>query len=217
MISINADLGHWANPVHPPVFVNRTFNWYRSQLLFYLMRYTPETLAQAQKTVAQYFSPPTVDQHRPYIAVYVRRSDKVQFREMSQAYTLRQYFDLFDADVRRANISSVYINSEDENVYKEFKEINEEKKGYYKLLSVQATRNIVFRSLVNWPRDRRAKIALEFLSDLFIEANADVHVGTLTSNWCRLVDEMRLAMGKTIPYYTPENRHYIDRRKRRRR
>ena len=155
------------------------------------------------------------EQH-PYIAVYVRRSDKVHFREMSQAYSLRQYFDLFDADVRRANISSVYINSEDEGVYEEFKKINAEKNGYYKLLRVNATRNVVFRTLVNWPRELRAKISLEFLTDLFIEANADVHVGTLTSNWCRLVDEMRLVLGKTIPYYTPENRYYIDRRRRRR-
>ncbi|CAF4525588.1 unnamed protein product, partial [Rotaria magnacalcarata] len=28
----------------------------------------------------------------------------------------------------------------------------------------------------------RGKIVLEFLTDLFIEANADLHAGTLTSN-----------------------------------
>ena len=68
------------------------------------MRFKPQTLAHVQNTVAQYFNPPSVDLHHPYIAVYVRRSDKVRNKEMSQAYTLKQYFDLFDADARRANI-----------------------------------------------------------------------------------------------------------------
>jgi len=170
------------------------------------MRFKPETLAHVQNTVAQYFNPPSVDLHHPYIAVYVRRSDKVRNKEMSQAYTLRQYFDLFDADARRANISTVYINSEDEQVFKEFVEINKEKQGYYKLLSIKVARNIVYATLTRMSRQQRGKIVLEFLSDLFIEANADLHVGTLTSNWCRLVDEIRLVLGKTIPYYTPENK-----------
>jgi hypothetical protein len=170
------------------------------------MRFKPETLAHVQNTVAQYFNPPSVDLHHPYIAVYVRRSDKVRNKEMSQAYTLRQYFDLFDADARRANISTVYINSEDEQVFKEFVEINKEKQDYYKLLSIKAARNVVYATLTRMSRQQRGKIVLEFLSDLFIEVNADLHVGTLTSNWCRLVDEIRLVLGKTIPYYTPENK-----------
>ncbi len=60
------------------------------------------------------------------------------------------------------------------------------------------------------PKKQRGKVVLEFLTDLFIEANADLHVGTLTSNWCRLVDEIRLVLGKTIPYYTPENLFYMN-------
>ena len=214
---INANFGYWRKPVHHPVFRNRSFNWYRSQMLFYLMRFNPQMLANAQKSVAKHFLPPSVEQQRPYIAVYVRRSDKVKYHEMSQAYSLRQYFDLFDADARRANISSVYINSEDEQVYKEFATINAEKNGYYKLLTVPATRNVVFQSFWNWTKERTASISLEFLTDLYIEVNADLHAGTLTSNWCRLVDEMRLVLGKFIAYYTPENRYLLDLRKRRRR
>ena len=213
-VHINANSGHWPNPVHPPVFQNRSFNWYRSQLLFYLMRYKPGTLTHAQNTIAQYFKPPSLDLHHPYIAIYVRRSDKVRGKEMSQAYTLKQYFDLFDGDARRANITSVYINSEDEQVFNEFVQLNKEKQDYYKLLSVKATRNVVFATLTGMGRGKRGKIVLEFLTDLFIEVNADLHVGTLTSNWCRLVDEMRLVLGKTIPYYTPENRYLLDMRRR---
>jgi hypothetical protein len=174
------------------------------------MRFKPHVLTHVQNIVAQYFNPPSIDLHHPYIAVYVRRSDKVRTREMSQAYSLKQYFDLFDNDARRANISTVYINSEDEQVFNEFEKLNKEKEGYYKLLSVKASRNVVYASLTRMSREQRGKIVLEFLSDLFIEANADLHVGTLTSNWCRLVDEIRLVLGKTIPYYTPENLFFMD-------
>ena len=170
------------------------------------MRFKPQVLTQIQNIVAKNFALPSVDLHHPYIAVYVRRSDKVQFKEMSQAYTLKQYFDLFDADARRAKINTVYINSEDEQVFNEFAELNKEKQGYYKLLRVNVTKNVVYRRMTGMPRAERGKIVLEFLSDLFIEANADLHVGTLTSNWCRLVDEIRLVLGKTIPFYTPENK-----------
>ncbi|CAF1426018.1 unnamed protein product [Rotaria sordida] len=154
-IKINANIGYWLKPIRPFIFQNRIFNWYHAQLLFYLMQYKPETLAHAQNTIAQYFKPPSIDLHHPYIAVYGRRSDKIRNKEMSQAYTLKQYSDLFDADARRTNIKTIYINSEDENL------------------------------------------------------NADLHVGTLTSNWYRLVDEIRLVLGKTIPFYTPENQFLI--------
>ncbi|CAF1304990.1 unnamed protein product [Rotaria sordida] len=214
-IHISARMNQWPNPIHPPIFENRTFNWYRAQLLFYLMRYKSETLTYVQNTIAQYFQPPLIDLHHPYIAVYVRRSDKVKYKEMCQAYTLKQYFDLFDFDVRQVNVTRVYINSEDEQIFNEFIQINKQKQGYYKLLSVNATRNVVFASFNRMTKQQRGKIALEFLTDLFIEANADLHVGTLTSNWCRLVDAMRLALGKTIPYYTPENRYLMNTRKRR--
>jgi hypothetical protein len=174
------------------------------------MRFRPQTLAHTQNIVAQYFNPPSVDLHHPYIAIYVRRSDKVRSKEMSQAYTLQQYFHLFENDTRRANISTVYINSEDEQVFNEFERLNKEREGYYKLLTIKASRNVLYTSIIRMSREQRRKIVLEFLSDLFIEANADIHVGTLTSNWCRLVDEIRLVLGKILPYYTPEKRHLMN-------
>ncbi|CAF3898026.1 unnamed protein product [Rotaria sp. Silwood2] len=209
-IRIPANIDHWFEPTHPPVCQNRSFNWYRSQLLFYLMRYNSETLTHVQRIVARYFNPPSVDLHRPYIAVFVRRSDKVTGREMSQSYSLQQYFDLFDADARQAKITNVYINSEDQKVFSEFDQINKNKTGYYKLLSINVTRDVTFRSLLGMPVKQHSKIILEFLTDLYIEANADLHAGTLTSNWCRMVDEIRFVLGKIITFYTPEKRYIID-------
>ncbi|CAF1588023.1 unnamed protein product, partial [Adineta steineri] len=105
-------------------------------------------------------------------------------------------------------------NSEDNNVFNEFEQVNKNKTGYYKLLRVKTRKDIVFGSLMGMPMNERGKIILEFLTDLFIEANADLHAGTLTSNWCRLVDEMRLVLGKFSPYYTPENGHFLGLRRR---
>ncbi|CAF1584536.1 unnamed protein product, partial [Adineta steineri] len=82
--------------------------------------------------------------------------------------------------------------------------------GYYNLLSIQARKNVVLGTLSNMPQKEREQVILEFLTDLYIEANADLHAGTLTSNWCRLVDEMRLTLGKISPYYTPENIYLVD-------
>ncbi|CAF3701241.1 unnamed protein product [Rotaria sp. Silwood1] len=209
-ITIDANVGHWSNPIIPSVFQNRTFNWYRVQMVFYLMRYKPETLAHVQYTISKQFNLSSIDFYHPYIAVYVRRSDKATTKEMSQVYTLKQYFDLFDGNARQANISTIYINSEDEKVLNEFVEINKEKQGYYKLLNLTLQKNIVFGTLTRMTSEQRGKVILDFLTDLFIETNADLHVGTLTSNWCRLVDEMRLALGKLIPFYTPENIYKID-------
>lgn len=174
------------------------------------MRFKPKTLGHVQHTVSQHFKPPSVDSHRPYVAIYIRRSDKITGREMAQAYPLQQYFDLFNSDARRAGINTVFINSEDEQAFKEFDPVNKKAGEYYKLLSINVTRNIVFMSLMGMAAEERRKIILEFLTGLFVEVNADLHAGTLTSNWCRLVDEMRLAIGKTVPYYTPENRYIID-------
>lgn len=209
-IRIPADLGLWKEPINPSVFKNRSFNWYRTQVLFYVIRFKPELLAHIQNEVARYFNPPSIDLHHQYIALYVRRSDKVQTKEMAQSYSLQQYFDLFDNDARQAKINTIYINSEDEKVYNEFNELNEKKDKYYKLLRTNATRNVNFMSLMSNSGERRKKLILEFLTDLFIEVNADLHAGTLTSNWCRIVDEIKFVLGKMVPYYTPENRYIID-------
>lgn len=174
------------------------------------MRFNPVTLAHIQTTIARSFQPPFLDHHRPYVAMYVRRSDKVQFGEMSRPYSLQQYFQLFDYDAHRGNIRKIYINSEDDGVFDELRAMQEQIKQEYHILSINFTRNIIFRSLDRYSRAQIANFTKEFLTDLYIEVNADLHVGTLTSNWCRLVDEIRLVLGKFIPFYTPENKYLID-------
>lgn len=207
---IKADTDHWYNAILPSKFQNHSMNWVRSQLMFYLMRFNSETLSHVRQSVAQFFKPPTVEENRPFVAVYVRRSDKVFHKEMSQAYSLNEYLNLFDADARRSNISTIYLNSEDEQVFDEFEKLPSEKTKYYRLLTIKAKRDVVFMSMVGMTSEERRKVVLEFLVDFYIEIHADLHAGTLTSNYCRLVDEIRLALGKFNPFYTPEDRFIVD-------
>ena len=209
-IELDGKFGQWNRSSRPAVFQNRTFNWFRSQLLFYLTRYNARTLQFVQNTIAKNFLPPSLNLHRPFVAIYVRRSDKVKSKEMSQAYTLKDYFDLFAGDAGTANITTVYLNSEDAQVFDEYALLNATGERYRHLLHIPTSRNVVFRTLIAMSRRKRGAIVLEFLTDLFIEVHADLHAGTLSSNWCRLVDEIRLTIGKTLPFYTPENTYFIE-------
>jgi len=53
--------------------------------------------------------------------------------------------------------------------------------------------------------------AWESFANLFIAAEADIFIGTRTSNWCRLIDEHRKVMGKvSTNYYSPANDKYFE-------
>lgn len=203
--TIDANIGYWIKPILPDVFRNRTFNWFRSQLLFYLMRYNTETFESIRKRIETNFSPPSINLHRPFVSIYVRRSDKIRFKEMSRSFSLKEYFSLFHDDIRHLELTNIYLNSEDSAVFDEFQQLNKTFKGRFRLLKIDVQRNVVYRKLLAMSSVERRNIVLEFLTDLYIETHADLHVGTLSSNWCRLVDEMKLVVGKTIPFYTPEN------------
>jgi hypothetical protein len=168
------------------------------------------TLAYVQRTIAKNIVPPSLNVHRPMIAVYVRRSDKIQYGEMSKAYSLDDYVQLFHKDMSRTNTTTIYLNSEDTRVFDEFTAINTRRGHLYRLLMLRFSRNLVFRTIAGLSPPERETVVLQFLSDLFIEVHADLHAGTLTSNWCRLIDEIRLTLGKTIAFYTPEHSHYVE-------
>ena len=49
------------------------------------------------------------------------------------------------------------------------------------------------------------------LGGLFISIQGDLFVGTRSSNWCRLIDEIRKVRGKArIPYFSPETDIYFE-------
>ena len=55
------------------------------------------------------------------------------------------------------------------------------------------------------------KIVLVFIYLLIYLFAGDVFVGTRSSNWCRLIDELRKTNGKArVPYYSPEDVYSYD-------
>lgn len=65
---------------------------------------------------------------------------------------------------------------------------------------------VTFAQVLAW-RDRPEMEDMVRLApaDVFVTAQADVQAGTLSSNWCRIGDMLRRAIGKgRLPYVTPE-------------
>lgn len=200
----------WGIPSRPKVFRNKSFNWYRSQVFFYLLRFNNRTIEQVRNILIENRLKPELALYRPYASIFVRRSDKVTSGEMSKSFSLKDYFRILETDLSRLNISTIYLNSEDELVYAEFEKLNNALNGSYKLITLKTTKNVVFGKLLTMSKKQRARVVFEFLTDLYIEVHGDLQSGTLSSNWCRLVDEFKLVLGKTIPFYTPEGKHYIN-------
>ena len=83
---------------------------------------------------------------------------------MSQAYSLKQYFHLFDSDAQKLKIKTIYINSEDEQVFNEFIQINKEKNNYYKLLNVNVTRSQTYMTIISMSKEQRGELVLQFFN-----------------------------------------------------
>ncbi|CAF1196904.1 unnamed protein product, partial [Didymodactylos carnosus] len=206
IIEISGNYGHYGSTVPPEPFSNQSFNWWRAQLAFYVTRFNKRVMEHVKRVSHEIF-PQGIEHSRPLIALFIRRSDKVATGEMKKSYTLESYFDLFDSDARRASVRNLYLNSEDDDVFNEFHK-NQHLVRYYRLFYLNQTRGYTFSSWLEESPERQSQISLAFLTDLYIESNADMHAGTLSSNWCRLIDEIRLSAGKTIPFYTPEQEYY---------
>jgi hypothetical protein len=168
-------------------------------LIFYLLRYNHKTLTYVQRKIAQSFVPPSIEAHYPYISLYIHRSEY----EIQQSTSLKEYFHLFYDHSIKGNITNIFINSNDQNIFKEFKELNQNKSNHYKLLNMKMKKILSFNTTYSMSKE----IHLDLLTNLYIEVHAHLHSGTLTSNYCRLIDALRLVLGKTIPFYTPDNRY----------
>jgi hypothetical protein len=189
------------------VFQQKSFLWFHSQLIFYLLRYNHKTLSYVQWKIAESFVPPSIEAHNPYISLYVRQTEYRIGRGIRKLPSLKQYFDLFYKDSIKGNIKTIYLNSEDENIFKEFKELNQNKSNYYKLLNITMKKFLPVSRTSSTSEETNYRILLDLLTDLYIQVHADLHAGTLTSNYCCLVDALKLVLGKIIPFYTPDNRY----------
>jgi hypothetical protein len=144
-------------------------------------------------------------QQQPSASIFVRSGDKWKEAHLR---TAQEHFDALKAFVR-ANPTlrpgSVYFGTDDALVLSDVArrysaDYNLTWIGYHrdvKGLSFEETITRAFSPKIEWQ-------VLVSLADLYISSLADIFVGTLSSNWCRLVDELRKVHGKAgIPYLTP--------------
>ncbi len=205
IISIDANTNEFPDSI-PMVFRRKSFIWYRSQLLFYLLRYNRDTLAYVHQKIAQSFVPASIEAHKPYISIFARQPETMVTKKKSKnLYSLNRYFELLTNASFSANITTVYLNSDEPTFSEEFTELNANKSDRYTLLTMTLDKDLPFNVISSMPQDARTKNILDCLTDIYVQVHADVHIGTLASKYCRLVDALRLTLGKTIPFYTPDN------------
>lgn len=191
-IYLSAATRHPMEKCVPEQLGNRPYNWWRTMLLDFLVQPLPYVQEHVVKlAVATYRN---ALPSRPLLAVFIRRSEKV--REMERLYELHEYRTSW-SELR--HLGGLYVNSEDPLIMPSVHELQSAKETLY---VPPLPRGFNFDI---WDRRNASHHVLSFLADLFMEVAADFHGGTLSSNWCRLVDALRLARGKTrTRFYSPE-------------
>jgi len=189
-------------------FQERPPSWWYAQLTKFVVRPTEHTLRDLVWPLQQaaFFTSQGRLPH-PLAAIFIRAGDK---GSESPLRSVDEHFAALAPLARQLNIRDVYVGSDSASRLAEAVEMY----GHaYRL------------HYINWQRPgdglampavraaagtaRIADLTRLALADLAITAQADVLVGTLSSNWLRLADELRRAGGKArVPVATPEGRLY---------
>jgi len=182
----------------PRPFSNKDRFWWHAQAIKYVARPNERSrkiVAEEQKKI---FPPDGVIPH-PIISMYVRHGDK--WKEAT-LHNLSMYMNGIEEVSQKHNIKDIYLNTDDPEVITEAK--TSPRWARYKF------------HFMEW--DRKNEPPLDFvrqnngedimrvsIADLFIQIQGDVFSGTRSSNWCRMIDELRKTGGKArIPYFSPE-------------
>lgn len=142
---------------------------------------------------------------RPFAAMFMRRGDKHWEAQPREPF---EYFDLLAKLDRNLSepIRGVYVGTDDPHMLSQVaREYSRDWDllwmGYHRGSSGSQHQEEVARY-------HSAKMELQVLltlAEVYISSTADVLVGTLSSNQCRLMDEFRKLQGKArMPYLTPE-------------
>jgi hypothetical protein len=181
-------------------------SWWMTHATMYLIRPNKRTLDVAcwyWSCMPQSFVPSFKE---PTASIFVRSGDKWKEANLR---TAQEHFDALEIFVREhpaLKPSTVYFGTDDALVLSDVvrryaSEYNLTWLGFHretKGLTFEETLTRAYSPKVEWQ-------VLVSLSDLYISSLADIFVGTLSSNWCRLADELRKAHGKAaLPYLTPE-------------
>jgi hypothetical protein len=142
---------------------------------------------------------------RPFAAMFIRRGDKWWESRLREPF---EYFDLLEGLDRNLSdpIKTVYVGTDDPKMLSQIvREYSSDWDltwmGYHR--SSQGSQH--HEEVARYHTAKMELQVLLTLAEVLISASADVLVGTLTSNQCRLMDELRKLQGKgRMPYLTPE-------------
>jgi hypothetical protein len=179
-------------------------HWWKAQLTKFVLRPSAYTLRHIVWPLQQsaFYQTQGALPH-PLAAVFIRAGDK--YKE-AKPMSVDSHFAELAPVAASLGIKNVYVGSDSSDCIAEA------------VTKYGATYNIHF---IDWSRPssglkmsdvhqskqswRMTQLMRLALADLFITAQADLLVGTLSSNWARLGDELRRANGKTrVPYLNPE-------------
>lgn len=203
------------------LFGSSTFNhkpasWWMTQATGYVVRPNKRTLGAVCYIwdcifgSGQKHQPP----ERPFAAMFIRRGDKWWESRLREPF---EYFDLLEGLDRNLSepIKTVYVGTDDPKM---LSQIVREYSSDWDLIWMGYRRSSQgSQHHEEVARYHTANVELQVLltlAEVFISASADVLVGTLSSNQCRLMDELRKLQGKgRMPYLTPERELIAGQRK----
>ena len=190
-------------------FQDRPPSWWYAQLAKFVLRPTEHTLRDLVWPLQQAAFYKTQGRlPHPLAAMFIRAGDK---GSEAPLVGVDAHFAALAPLARKLNIRDVYVGTDSAARLDE---------------AIQKYGHTYRIHYINWQRqegglamhDVRSSSGLAHmpdlmrlaLADLAITAQADVLIGTLSSNWPRLADELRRAGGKArVPVATPEGRlHY---------
>jgi len=188
----------------PPPWNHKTIYWWRAQASKYLTRPSQNTIDIVAREQRKVFPPDGVIPH-PIVSMHVRHGDK--YAETAEK-PFSEYMKIFQEFAARHNIVHVYLGTEDPAVIEEALNNYTQYKFYY--IDTQTTRNN--KSPMDTVQiNGGADLMNVSLSNLYIQIQGDVFMGTRSSNWCRLIDEVRKTNGKgRVPYLSPESTIWIE-------
>ena len=182
--------------------------WWTAQLVKYIIRPRPWVLRDivAPRQLSAFPSTRGRPPH-PFAAMFIRSGDK---HKEAEPQPVHAYFDALEPVAKKLGIRHVYVSSDDSEA---IKFVSRKYSSRYSIHYVHENRpsgGLSMENVVEWANTKKMdQVVQHALADLYITAQADVHVGTLSSNWCRIHDELRRTNGRgRLPYVTPEKKLY---------
>lgn len=187
-------------------FNNKPASWWMTQATGYVARPNERTLSAVchiwNCIIGRGKQPP-----RPFAAMFIRRGDKGWEAQLREPF---EYFDLLEALDRNLSepVRGVYIGTDDPRMLSQVAREYSQRWDLVWMGYHRASQGSQHHEEVSRYHSARMELqVLLTLAEVYISATADVLVGTLSSNQCRLMDELRKLQGKgRMPYLTPEGR-----------